>query len=106
DPTVAIGEASAGTVTSLYLENPRPNPVTSTSSIEFGLPSTEGAELAVYDLSGRMVRSLTPGELQTGANTVSWNGTGGNGEVLPNGVYCVKLSSPQGNVTRMMLLVR
>ena len=106
DPTVAIGEASAGTVTSLYLENPSPNPVISTTSIEFGLPSAEGGDLEVYDLSGRIVRSLTPGDMQAGANTVSWNGTGENGEALPNGVYCVKLSSSQGTVTRMVLLAR
>ncbi|MCK5116812.1 MAG: T9SS type A sorting domain-containing protein [Candidatus Aegiribacteria sp.] len=101
DQQVGIGEGSSGTLPSFFLGRPVPNPVVSMASIEFGVPATGEVELAVYDLSGRMVTSLESGELEAGTHSLSWN------SAVPNGIYFVKLTVPSvGTVTRSFLVLR
>ncbi len=98
---VGIGEGPSGILPSFFLGRPVPNPVVSMASIEFGMPATGEAELAIYDLSGRMVTSLENGELEAGTHSISWNNT------VPNGIYFVKLTVPSaGTVTRSFLVLR
>ena len=104
-PTVGIGDASSGVVPSFFLNLPAPNPVTSTSSIEFGIPSAGSAELTVYDLSGRLVTFLQTEELEAGTHSISWNATTGSGEAVPNGVYFMKLIAPSAEALTQMFLV-
>lgn len=107
DPAVAIGEGSSGIVSSLFLNRPAPNPVTAAASIQFGIPTAGEAELTIYDLSGRIVTSLKTGELETGTHSLYWNGTAGNGNAVPSGIYFMKLTAPSaGTVTRSFLVVK
>ncbi len=106
-PAVGIGEASSGVVPSFFLKMPTPNPVTSTASIEFGIPSAGSTELTVYDLSGRLVTALQTGKIEAGTHSISWNATNGSGEAVPNGVYFMKLTAPSAEtLTRMFLVLR
>lgn len=107
DPAVAIGDVGSGVFPRLYLDIPAPNPVTSAASIRFGLPVLGEASVTVYDLSGRMVTTLVPGEMQAGSHTISWNCTSDGGALVPNGVYFVKLTAPaSGSLTRMFVVAR
>ena len=107
DPAVAIGDTSQSSVTSLFLRMPSPNPVSTTSSIEFALPSAGEAQLAIYDIAGRRIFSFEPGELEAGIHTFSWSGTSDSGEAIPNGVYFMKLTVPStGTLTQAFLVVR
>ena len=107
DPITPIGESSSGTTPSFFLNNPVPNPITSMASIEFGIPMACEAELTVYDISGRIVTSLETGELEAGSHSLSWNGTAESGNVVPNGIYFMKLTVPAaGTITRSFLVLR
>ncbi len=106
DPAVAIGDESSGIVTSFFLNRPAPNPITSTASIVFGLPMAGETELTVYDLSGRVVTSFNNGELDAGTHSLSWNGTAGSGDAIPNGIYFMELRTSAGTLTRSFLVVR
>jgi len=107
DPITPIGESSSGTTPSFFLNNPVPNPITSMASIEFGIPMAGEAELTVYDISGRIVTSLETGELEAGSHSLSWNGTAESGNVVPNGIYFMKLTVPAaGTITRSFLVLR
>jgi len=107
DQAVGIGEGPSGAAPSFFLSLPVPNPVTSMASIEFGVPAAGEAELAVYDLSGRIVTSLGSGDLEAGTHSLSWNATAENGNAVPNGIYFMKLTVPSvGTVTRSFLVLR
>ncbi len=61
--------------------------------------------LAVYDLSGRLVRTLSGHERGTGEWQVVWDGRNDLGYRVPAGVYLIRLEAGQEvHVTRTVLL--
>jgi len=49
-------------------------------------------ELTLYDLSGRTVRQLQTGDVVNGPQTFTWNGQDDSGQLVPPGLYILKLS--------------
>lgn len=63
------------------------------------------ATIAVYDVGGRKVRTLFEPSGSLGARSRTWNGQGDRGEVLPRGVYFLKLESGGERTTKKLVLV-
>ncbi len=63
-------------------------------------------KLAVYDLSGRLVKVLAEGHEKAGVFTKTWSGTNDSGRRVGTGVYFVRLQSKSGTATRKMVLVK
>jgi len=87
-----------------------PNPFNPTTGIEFTLPEQAHVNLAIYDVSGRLVRRLLDAPLAAGSYTgdraVRWNGTDDRGTEVPSGVYFYRLEADEKVMTRKMVLVR
>jgi flagellar hook assembly protein FlgD len=64
------------------------------------------ASLRVYDVSGRLIRSLVDGRLPAGMHEVMWNGRDENGAMAASGVYFYRLSAGEIVQTRKMVLLR
>ena len=64
-----------------------PSPFRDEVRIQSRLPDTGPLHLAVYDLSGRRVRSL---RLEEGATSVVWDGHDRTGRPAPPGVYFLR----------------
>jgi len=101
--TVAAGSLAAP---ALRLDpNPFSRSVRITVSDARGLAAAAGSEsatLAIYDVSGRLVRRV-PGSLQTG---FAWDGRDGNARPLPAGVYLQRLTAGPHTLLAKALLVR
>jgi hypothetical protein len=70
-----------------------PNPFAETTTIRPG--TAEAGPLRVYDVTGRLVRTLAP----AGADgRVTWDGRDDAGRVLPAGTYYLRGESPRGPV--------
>ncbi len=83
-----------------------PNPFNPETTIRYRLSATGQVELAIYDLTGRRVRTLVAGLQAAGAHTVSWDGRDSQGRRMPSGVYFVRLiAGKQVQVRRMVLLL-
>ena len=63
-------------------------------------------DLEVYDLRGRLVRSLHSGPLTAGAHARIWDGRDTAGNRQASGVYFYKLSTAQQAETGRMLLLK
>ncbi len=87
--------------TTFTLGNNFPNPITTTTQIDFVLSTRSAVHLAVYDMLGRAVAHLVDETLPAGPHQVQFN----PGE-LPNGVYTYRLTTAQGVQTRNLVLVR
>jgi hypothetical protein len=83
-----------------------PNPFNPTTSIRFELPRSMTVTVAVYDMSGRMVRTLVEGPVDSGPRTVVWDGRDSFGREVASGVYLCRLTSVAGTHVRRMSLVR
>ncbi len=75
-------------------------------SLRFDLPRAARASLAVFDVSGRLVRTLAGGDLPAGRHLAAWDGADANGHALPNGIYLVRLSTDERQITRRVTRLR
>ncbi len=84
-----------------------PNPFNPKTTIRYEVPAG-GCDVTVevYDVSGRLVRTLVDGFEPEGRREVVWDGTDDSGRELGSGVYFYRLVTPETDVTRKMLLVK
>ena len=80
-----------------------PNPFSRETTLSFSLPNEQAARLAVYDVAGRLVRSI---ELAAPAGTIIWDGTNLQGSRVSPGVYFLRLEGGPGTDTKRVVLTR
>jgi hypothetical protein len=95
----------AGMSSGVFLEQNAPNPVSSTTSIAFSLVKPADVSLDIFDVSGRLVRTLESGHREAGSHTATWNGLDEAGSRLANGVYYYRLTTPEGVASKTLTLV-
>ncbi len=95
-----------GVLTSTVLFQNYPNPLNPRTSIVFALPNKQNVELAVYDLSGRLVKSLVHGPTEAGIHAIEWNGLTEAGEPAASGVYFYKLRAGDTEQSRKLVVTR
>jgi hypothetical protein len=78
-----------------------PNPFNPQTSITFSMPEAATVRLTVYDLLGRQVALLVDGNLAAGKHEVRFDATN-----LPSGQYLYRLTTPKGEFTKMMMLLK
>jgi len=84
-----------------------PNPFNPVTFIGFYLPRPEVVSLRVYDLAGRLVRTLYQSDfLEAGHHECSWNGQDESGRTVAAGVFCYRLESGSYSETKRMTLVK
>ena len=83
-----------------------PNPVNPSTTIRFTLEAPDEARLSIYDVNGRLLRSLFVGRAEAGETRVSWDGRDDAGSPLPSGVYLYRLQTSRESQTRKLSLVR
>jgi hypothetical protein len=83
-----------------------PNPFNPTTRIEYALPKAMRAELLVYDLVGRRVKTLVNEEKHAGQHFVQWDGMNEAGRGVSSGTYFYKLTAGSFTKVEKMMLVR
>jgi hypothetical protein len=74
-----------------WLAPPSPNPFNPTTMIRFCLGVGGRTDVRIYDVSGRVVRTLVDAELPAGEHEVVWNGKSDAGSSAASGVYFIRL---------------
>jgi hypothetical protein len=108
--------ASAGTVTEAegpvipqtYGLYPNvPNPFNPSTSIRFDVPAGGGVViLRIYDVSGKLIRTLVDGPQTAGQKNFTWNGRDNLGRNAVSGVYFCRMEAPAYRKTMKMILVK
>ncbi len=83
-----------------------PNPTSTGTELSFQSIGLSPLTLEIYDTAGRLVRTEALGTLPAGSQAHYWNGLGGNGQVLAQGVYFVRLSSAELEASTRVVLLR
>ncbi|HET9253516.1 MAG TPA: FlgD immunoglobulin-like domain containing protein [Candidatus Eisenbacteria bacterium] len=85
----------------------RPNPFNPETTIPYSLATPGRVTIRIYDIAGRLVRTLVDGPAQAGPHAVRWNGATNEGSSTASGVYFYKIEYPDGAVSsRKMILLR
>jgi hypothetical protein len=85
-----------------------PNPFNPQTRIRYVVSTPGLVQLQVYDISGRLVRSLV-NEVQAPQSapySATWNGRDDNGVTVSSGVYFYRLVSPGSIQTKKMVLLK
>jgi len=64
-----------------------------TTAIHFALPEPAEVRLVLFDVNGRVVRSLMNAALHAGSHHVRWHGRDANGRALQSGVYFYRMQA-------------
>jgi len=98
--------AVAGGPSSVSLLPCWPNPVSGSTRIGFALPRAAPVRLRIYDLAGRLVRTLRDGLAPSGPDFEIWDGLDDLGRPASGGVYLFRLETLGEIRTQKLLLVR
>ena len=83
-----------------------PNPFNMNTCIRFTLAQGEKATLRIFDINGRLVRSLTTQQEESGNHQLAWNGTDARGLSLPSGQYLMRFDTETIHQSRKLLLLK
>ncbi|MCF7810493.1 T9SS type A sorting domain-containing protein, partial [bacterium] len=84
-----------------YLSQNYPNPFNETTKLEFGLPQDTRISIAVYDLSGRLVKCLINSDYRAGHYTTIWQA-----DDVVAGIYIVRISATDFTSVKKMILIK
>jgi predicted outer membrane repeat protein len=91
-------------IADLRLHPARPNPFDSRTLIRYDLPRSSRVSMRIFDVTGRLVRTLLDGELKPpGTYRACWDGRSSKGRAAAPGVYFCELSA--GSARRMQRIV-
>lgn len=83
------------------IAEPYPNPFNSTTRVNFTLSQAGWSRLALYDLGGRMIKTISSGVLPAGKHTALFDG-----KELPAGVYLIRLETADKTAVRKVVLLK
>ena len=82
-----------------------PNPAHHACTVRFRLAREGRTALAIYDASGRRIRSLMSGRSAAGDREVRWDGRDDAARSVPEGVYLVRLDlASETHAAKVLLL--
>jgi hypothetical protein len=85
----------------------RPNPFNPMTTIVYELPRPLAVDLAVYDVAGRLVKTLRAGAVEeAGHREAVWRGDDEQGRQVAAGVYLCRLRAGDVVAVRSLVLVR
>ena len=91
---VGVGELPGNPLV-YFLQLRSANPIRDGNArIAFGITKRERVEVRLYDVTGRMIRTLANREYPPGEHEVTWDGTDDQGRAAPVGVYFYQLRTP------------
>ncbi len=99
-------EGLAPAVTEFALDQNTPNPFRGTTTIRFASPTEMPVALRVFDVNGRVVRTLLSGRVVAGRHSVSWDGRDDKGRATSAGVYFYRLDGESETLTRKSIRLK
>jgi hypothetical protein len=101
------GQQSIGyTTVTLTPINNFPNPFKTHTSVRYSLSIASRVSLAVYNASGRLIRTLINQPQASGIYSVNWDGTDNQKKLVPAGVYFYRLNTDYSSQTNKVSIIR
>ncbi|MFN8586160.1 MAG: FG-GAP-like repeat-containing protein [Candidatus Eisenbacteria bacterium] len=101
-----VEDEAAGLPLAFAIHDVSPNPAHGPATVRFDLPRAAHVDLAVYDVSGRRVRTLLNAVMAAGRQAAQWDGVSEDGARASAGYYFVRLDAGGHTRTRRVVLAR
>lgn len=85
-----------------------PNPFLTRTVITFAIPAGKPAlvSIGIYDLGGRLVRTLVREPRAPGRHSITWDGTTDGGVPALAGVYFARIHTPKLTATQKVVMLK
>ena len=83
-----------------------PNPFNPTTRIKFDMPQQAKASVHVFDINGRLIKTIADQDYQAGTHFVDWHGEDALNMSVSSGVYFYKIISESYVKSFKMLLIK
>src|SRR5206468_8970143 len=84
----------------------RPNPLNPKTELSFTMSREGRVRVTVYDMQGRLVKTLLDDIRATGEQRLSWDGSNARREKVASGVYFFRIQAPEGEVIHRVAVVK
>jgi hypothetical protein len=89
----------------LSLAQNAPNPFIGQTMIKFSVPRKMNVKLSVYDVSGRLVKTIAEGDMDPGEHSLAWDGRDASARSVSPGIYFLRMSTPERSMQKKMVLL-
>lgn len=83
-----------------------PNPASRNSAFTYTITQNDLVDLSVFDIQGRLVKTLVNGVQNPGTHTVTWDGLDNSNNHVAAGVYFCKLTTADQEAIEKLVLMR
>ena len=90
----------------LMVHTAYPNPFNPVTSLRYDLPQNEMINITIYDMMGRIVKTLVNGRQTAGFKSVQWNATNDRNEPVSAGLYLYTIQAGEFRQTKKMILLK
>ena len=104
--TVSAATAVSSLPAVFVLHDAAPNPFNPATTLRFSLPVAGHAQLKLFDVQGRLVRTLVDGHRPAGTNEVRWDGYDQSGRRVASGTYYARLTAAGQTSVKAMVMVK
>ena len=88
----------------LYQNQPNPfNPIT---TLRYDLPQNEMINITIYDMKGRIIKTLVNSSQTAGHKTIQWNATNDKNKPVSAGLYLYTIQAGEFRQTKKMVLLK
>ena len=89
-----------------YMIENYPNPFNPATQITYALPEADLVSINIYDITGRMVKSLVNTSKDAGYHSLRWDATNNIGEGVSAGMYIYTIQAGEYRATKKMVLLK
>ena len=83
-----------------------PNPFNPVTNLRYDLPEDAMVNITIFDMMGKVVRTMLNEEQSAGFKVLQWNGSNNNGQPVSSGLYIYTITTDNFSKTRKMILMK
>jgi hypothetical protein len=83
-----------------------PNPFNPTTRFAVDVPRATNVEIAIYNVLGQKIVTLMNGEQAAGSYDMEWNATDAHNQVVPTGIYFVRMTADNFSAVQKIMLMK
>jgi len=83
-----------------------PNPFSTRTNIRYFVSKSCDVTLHIFDISGKLVKTINQDNVTSGNHQVTWNGTDNQGKIRGSGIYVVRLQTSEFTDSMKMFMLK
>jgi hypothetical protein len=81
-----------------------PNPFSNSGTISFTLSQPQKVSIKIYDVNGRLIKTLSDAGFEAGSHTIAWDTKNENGSYVFAGIYFLKIQTGSYTETKKIVV--